>query len=65
MYMKRIVNVVHPNDGKQIKMERRKKILIAVILQMLVGITRYNSLNLQLIVASLNLVNLVLFRNQL
>ena len=27
--------------------------------------TRYKTLNLQLIVASLNLVNLVLFRNQL
>ena len=32
---------------------------------MLLGITRYNTLNLQVIVASLNLVNLVLFRNQL
>ena len=47
------------------KMEMRKKILIAVILQMLLGITRYNKLNLQLIVASINLVNLVLLRNKL
>ena len=34
-------------------------------MQLLLGITTQNTLNLQLVIASLNLVNLVLLRNQL